>query len=456
VSLSYDEALDYLYSLINYELNRPVRYTPDVVSLERPRQLMAALGDPHERYPVIHVTGTKGKGSVSAMCAGVLAASGLRVGLYSSPHLQDFRERFRINDELMPQDRLPGLVARIRHLVDQIPGLTWFEVITAIAFLYFADEQVDVAVIEVGLGGRLDATNIIKHPVVSVITSLSFDHTHLLGNTLGEIAYEKGGIIKPGVPIVSAPQPPEARLKLESIAAERNAPLTLIGRDWITEALGSDAQGQTFQAGKVGQPPTRYWTPLIGPHQSVNGAVALAALDHARAVGLPITDEALLEGLRTVNWPGRFEIVAHDPVVILDAAHNADSAKRLAETLEAVYPGVHPLYIFGAFTDKDVDGMFKVLLPTASTLILMKALNPRAFDTDTLREKAVVAGFKGEMETIPVAVDALARARELATPHSVIVVTGSVSLVGEMRGVLGLPLMRAAYLKSLASGKGER
>src|SRR5262245_53162333 len=281
--LNYDEALDYLYSLINYEVKRPDRYNPDVVSLDRPRALMEAFGNPQETYPIIHVTGTKGKGSVSAMCASVLHAAGLRVGLYSSPHLQDFRERFRINGELIDPEVLASLVERIRPVVDRTPNLTWFEVTTAIAFLYFAEAGVDIAVLEVGLGGRLDATNIIKSPLVSVITSLSFDHMALLGNTLASIAGEKAGIIKPGIPVVSAPQEPEAFEVLERIASERGAPLTLVGRDYTFKVDTADEYGQWFSVARRGKPTRRYWTPLLGEHQALNATVALAALDQVRA-----------------------------------------------------------------------------------------------------------------------------------------------------------------------------
>src|SRR5258707_11516758 len=207
---------------------------------------MAALGDPQEKYPVIHVTGTKGKGSVSAMCASVLQAAGLRVGLYSPPHLQHFRERFRVNNQLIEPEIMASLVERVRPVAERIPGLTWFEVVTAIAFLYYAEAHVDVAVIEVGLGGRLDATNIVKAPLVSTITSLSFDHMQLLGHTLGEIAFEKAGIIKPGIPVVSAPQPNEALIVLERIAAERGSPLTVVGRDTAFETLSQDEYGQSL------------------------------------------------------------------------------------------------------------------------------------------------------------------------------------------------------------------
>jgi dihydrofolate synthase/folylpolyglutamate synthase len=192
---SYSDAIDYLYGFINWEVERHMRYSPEVMTLDRPRQVLAAFGNPQNAYPTIHITGTKGKGSVGAMCASALQAAGLNAGLYSSPHLQDFRERFRINNRLIDQDDFTALVNQMRPVIDEIPDITWFEVTTALAFLYFAQQPVDIAVIEVGLGGRLDATNVIK-PVVSVITSLSYDHTHLLGDSLASIAREKGGIIK--------------------------------------------------------------------------------------------------------------------------------------------------------------------------------------------------------------------------------------------------------------------
>lgn len=444
--MNYDEALDYLYSLINYEVKRPDRYTPDVISLQRPRELLAALGNPHDRYPTIHVTGTKGKGSVSAMCFSALRAAQLKVGLYSSPHLQDFRERFRLNDSLIEPKALIALVERVKPLVERIPGLTWFEVVTAIAFTYFAEQQVDVAVIEVGLGGRLDATNLIRQPLVAVITSLSYDHMYLLGNTLSEIAFEKAGIIKPGCPVVSAPQHAEAQVVIEQTAAERNAPLTLVGKDWPVIPGLPDVHGQAFKAGRRGEIAREYWTPLIGTHQAINATVALATLAHVRAAGLPIDETAMRAGLSEVNWPGRLEIVERGPWLILDVAHNAESAEWLAETLKTLFPDRKWTFIFGAFTDKDVDGMFRTLLPIAERLIVMKAMNPRAFDTDILSDKARAAGFTGPIEPIPSAADALARAREVTSTDGLIAVTGSLSIVGEMRAILGLSPTRAAYL----------
>jgi dihydrofolate synthase/folylpolyglutamate synthase len=449
MTLTYDEALDYLYCLINYEVQRPERYAPDVVSLDRPRALLAALGNPQDAYPIVHLTGTKGKGSVSAICASVFQAAGLHTGLYSSPHLQDFRERFQINGQLIDPQTLAAIVTRIRPIVEQNPGLTWFEVTTAIAFLYFAQAGVDVAVIEVGLGGRLDATNIVTAPLVSTITSLSYDHTHLLGSTLAEIAFEKAGIIKAGVPVVSAPQHPEALAVLERIAAERSAPLTLIGRDLAFTAGLGDEYGQTFTANLPGQVPQRFWTPLIGEHQALNAAVAIGTLHRVRDAGFTVDDRAILTGLRQVNWPGRLEVVRRAPWVVLDVAHNGASAERLRDALHKVFlrqAGGRLILIFGAFKDKDVPAMFQALLPETAHLITMQAINPRAFSTDELLTLAHQAGYTGPADSCPAAVDALARAQALASPKDVICVTGSLSVVGEMRTVLGLTPAHAVYL----------
>jgi dihydrofolate synthase/folylpolyglutamate synthase len=444
VVMDYSEALDYLYGLINYEVQRVERYTPSVISLDRPRALMALLGNPQETYPILHITGTKGKGSVSAQCASILKAAGLRVGLYSSPHLQDFRERFRVNDALIEPETLVAIVEQVKPFVEQVPGLTWFEVITAIAFLYFAQASVDVAVIEVGLGGRLDSTNIIAAPRVSVITSLSYDHQYLLGNTLAEIAFEKAGIIKPGFPVVSAPQHPEALEVIQRIAAERGSPLKVVGTDTHFESGQADSYGQDFRV--EGR---NYWTPLIGEHQVINAATALAALNIVRhAPDLPISETAIHMGLAAVNWPGRFELIrrADRAPIVLDVAHNGESAERLAHTLRTVFPDRKITFIFGAFTDKDVAGMFHALLPLANQLVLMQALNPRAYQTDQLKELAVAAGYTGPMHTIPAAIEALAFSDTIAMPNDVICVTGSVALVGEMRAVLNLPTAHAMYL----------
>ncbi|MBN1563129.1 MAG: bifunctional folylpolyglutamate synthase/dihydrofolate synthase [Anaerolineae bacterium] len=436
---SYSEALDYLYSFINWEVERHVRYAPEVMTMDRPRQVLAALGNPHENYPVIHVTGTKGKGSVGAMCASALRAAGLRTGLYSSPHLQDFRERFRINNLLISQDDFTALVNEMRPVIDTVPDITWFEITTALAFLYFAQQNVDAAVIEVGLGGRLDATNVVT-PVVSVITSLSYDHTHLLGDSLASIAREKGGIIKPGVPVVSAPQPAEALDVLTEIAAERNAPLTLVGRDCLFTLQSSTLARTEFLAGPAGQLAESYCTKLTGEHQAINATVALAALDHARQAGVAITPEAIRAGFAEVDWPGRLEVVPYQPTLVLDAAHNGASARRLRAALDELFPQRPLVLIFGASADKDVSGMFKELLPIVDHLIVTQAIHPRAFAPDELAALARQQAYPGSIDQIPVVDQALDRATELAGDKGMICTTGSLFIVGEMRTLCGLPV----------------
>lgn len=435
---SYSDAVNYLYSFINWEVERHVRYAPEAMTLARPRAVLAAFGNPHDRYPVVHITGTKGKGSVGAMSASACRASGLRTGLYSSPHLQDFRERFRVNNQFISPEDFTALVNQLRPVIESIQDITWFEVTTALAFLYFAQQQVDVAVVEVGLGGRLDATNVVT-PVVSVVTSLSYDHTHLLGDSLASIAREKGGIIKPGVPVVSAPQPPEGLDVLATIAAERRAPLTLVGRDWFYAPEPGGWTGQRFKAWPAGQTPEPYCTALCGEHQALNATVALAALDHARQAGVAVTPEGIRSGFEHVDWPGRLEVVQRSPLMVLDAAHNAASACRLREALDEMFPQRPLALIYGVSADKDVRGMFDALLPTVDFLIAAQAVHPRALGAEMIEALAREQGYDGPIDQIPGVEAALQRAEELVGPEGLVCVTGSLFLVGEMRTVCGLP-----------------
>lgn len=446
---TYAEAMDYLYSFVNWEVSRHMRYSPEVMTLARPRQVLADLGNPHEAYPIIHVTGTKGKGSVGAMCAASLEAAGLRVGLYSSPHLQDFRERFRVNNVLISEQELFDLITAVRPFVDNVPDITWFEVTTAIAFLYFAQQKVDAAVVEVGLGGRLDATNVVT-PVVSVITSLSYDHTYLLGDLLAAIAREKGGIIKPGVPVVTAPQAPEALAVLTEIAAEKEAPLTVVGQDWYYTPGWSTWNRQEFTAWRAGQEPQPFCTVLPGEHQALNAALALAVLDVVRQAGLPVTTDHARTGFMRVDWPGRLEVVEHEPLMVLDAAHNAASARRLVAALTDLFPQRPLALIFGASADKDIDGMFEALLPVVDHLIVAQAVHPRALAPDDLVVKAYQMNFAGSVDKIPSVVDALDQASRLVGPEGLICVTGSLFIVGEMREVCGLPAGHVPAMQDVA------
>jgi dihydrofolate synthase/folylpolyglutamate synthase len=440
---AYGDAIRYLYSFINLEHKRMDRYQESKMDPTRPRRLLEHLGSPHEQIPAIHIAGTKGKGSVAAMCAASLRAAGLKVGLYTSPHVQEFRERIRV---LTPEDEdgrisEPDFVARVEQLqtaVPQFPGITWFEIVTAIAFLHFAEQDVDVAVIEVGLGGRLDATNVIT-PLVSIITSLSLDHTYLLGDTLDKIAYEKGGIIKPGVPVVTAAQAPEALDKLLEIAHEREAPITVIGRQWQYEGVGRGVKGVGHLT--ITHSPDPDFIPdsstfnlaLVGEHQLHNATVALAALQIAKARFPSLTLTAIQKGLAQTHWTGRLQVVhqsAANPMLLVDCAHNVDSAVKLGQALIHDFAYRRLILVFGATADKDVAGMMPHLFPLADRIIVTISSHPRAASPSELTVLANDLGYK--VQSAATVADALTQAWQEAERHDLICVTGSIFVVGDL------------------------
>ena len=323
IETQYNQALDYLYSFIDYSLKHISELAKAEFNLDRMFALMEELGNPQMKYPIIHVAGTKGKGSVASFCASALKAAGYKTGLYTSPHLWDYTERIQINSEPISHEQLIELVEEVKPAVTKIPKLTTFEITTALGLLAFAKNNVNAAVIEVGLGGRLDATNIVR-PNVSVITSLSYDHMAVLGNTLAQIATEKAGIIKEGVPSVSAPQEEEALQVLERIAKERNSHLILVGKDVTFKRLSSSLDGQSLrlfaQSGESGSKRSRSALeakiPLLGFHQVENAAIAYTAL---KTSGIEISDEAIQKGFSRVRWPARFEVLRRDPPVVIDS-----------------------------------------------------------------------------------------------------------------------------------------
>ncbi len=442
---AYEAALDYLYAFINLEQKPIDRYQASKIDTTRTRDLLAALGDPQLSYPAIHIAGTKGKGSVAAMCASCLQAAGLRVGLYTSPHLRDFRERIRIltpDDPvgLIDQDAFVARVDDVRPLVEALPGITWFEIVTAIAFHHFATAGIDVLVAEVGLGGRLDATNVLL-PDVSVITSLSLDHTQLLGNTLAEIAYEKGGIIKPGIPVVTAPQEDEALAKLAAISDERGSPLTLIGRDWQYDPLSG---GDAVAAGhglRITRSPAPEFIPagaefgvaLAGDHQLLNATVAMAALQFVSGRCPTLDEAAVRAGLGGVQWDGRLELLAtadDQPAVLIDCAHNVASASRLADALTTEFSYERLILVFGAPEDKNIAGMMDILFPLADEIVLTTANHPRSASPEWLAEQASRNGYDATSTASTAA--ALELALSLAGPDDMVCVTGSIIVVGDL------------------------
>ncbi len=449
--MDYSEAIAYLHSLTDYEKTRIERYTPETFGLSRVKKLVADLGNPHTRFPSVHIAGTRGKGSTAAMCESCLRAAGYHTGFYISPHLHTFRERIQVNRQTISREDTIALVEEARPFIERVPDVTTFEAITAMGFLYLARAEVDVAVVEVGLGGRLDATNVLT-PEVSIITSLSLEHTYLLGDTLDKIAYEKAGIVKPGVPAVIAPQRDEARIVLETVCRERGVPLTRVGRDWKYEAGLADLDGQNFSirrlAGDGSELDGEYWTPLLGRHQLENAACTIATMDIMKQRGFNISAGAVREGLRTVNWPGRMEILSREPLVVVDCAHNPYAARVLRKALEEWFPGQRWVLVYGASVDKDIAGVLTTLLPISDYVIVTRSDHPRAAAPARLADIAASVGGGAEISVNPAKAlqRALALQRKSAVmePDAGLLVTGSIFLVADAREEwarhVGIPL----------------
>lgn len=412
---------------------------PEGVGLRRMARLLPALGHPEAapRVGIVHVAGTKGKGSTCAMLDACLRAGGLRSGLFTSPHLHSYRERMQVDGVPIAAPDLVGLIGTLRAAVEAIEAaapelgtFTTFELTLALALLHFRAQQVDVAVLEAGLGGRLDATNAIR-PSVAVVTSISLDHTRILGDTLSAIAAEKAAIFKPGVPAVASPQPPEAEAVMIEMAERVGAPLWLGGRDWRVEGEADD-----FAVEGPGWRHEHLRLGLAGRHQLDNAGTAVTALAAMRGGGLPLDADAIRRGLTGVRWPGRFETIAGQPTVILDGAHNVDSAERLAETVAARLPGRRVSLVFAASDDKDVPGMLRALARLAPTVIATQTHHGRAMAPRQVGQHAAAAGLP--VAAVQDTAAALKLARATAGPDDVILVTGSLFLVAEAREVLGL------------------
>lgn len=443
---AYQETLDYLYSFVDYSLTKNFRFTPEKFNLGRMEALLALLGNPHRQYAVIHVAGTKGKGSISAMVASALRACGYRTGFYTSPHLVEYTERISVDGQLIAREDLIQLVEEMRPFIAAVPELTTFEITTALAFWYFARVGVKAAVIEVGLGGRLDATNVVE-PLVSVISSLSYDHMNVLGNTLTQIATEKCGIIKPGRPVVLSPQKDEAQQVVKAVAQERGSALIQVGQDYFYSSGKHALDGQVLWVWKAddqaqmddyienkcqtGWQPAELSIPLLGFHQVENAATAYAALQVAREQGLVLPEEAIKRGFRDIFWPCRFEILRRTPPVVIDSAHNRDSALKLRLTIEDYLPGRPVVLLFGVSEDKDVFGMFTELLPRTREVIATQSIHPRAMKAEEIVSLAHRFGRPARV-VLPVE-RALEEALAVAGEDAALVVAGSLFVAAAAR-----------------------
>lgn len=454
--MNYSEALAYIYGLSDFERGGKFRNDREQ-HLLREGRLLAELGDPHHAYSCVLIAGTKGKGSTCACVESVLRAAGVRTGLYTQPDLHTFRERIRVRGRLISEEEVARLLPEVRAAAERIEQEHIFnpfipyEVMTALALLYFQRQAVQHAVLEVGIGGRLDATNVTQ-PLVSGIASISYDHMNILGNTLASIATEKAGIIKPGGVVVTSAQSPEALLAIASIAQERQARLVRVGSvagdpaqaeveagrlPALSYCYQPLVQGVERQAFTVFTPQGSYQDlelPLVGLHQLENATLAIAILEELRATGRAEcvwNEEALRQGLRDVYWSARLELIAHQPTTVVDGAHNADSMQKLVSTLKALFTFKRLFVVFGANTDKDLAGMISALAG-ADHVILTRALNPRSATFEQMQELFARHAPGVKVVTANESREAMDLARTLAGSDDLICATGSLYLAAEV------------------------
>ncbi|MCK4456112.1 MAG: bifunctional folylpolyglutamate synthase/dihydrofolate synthase [Thermoplasmata archaeon] len=413
----YDEALRWLFKLQRFGVK---------LGLDNVRELLSHLGDPHEKFRSVHVAGTNGKGSVCTFLSSALKEAGYKVGMYTSPHVVRYNERMQINGEEISNERVMEYVSKIRPIAERMgedptKHPTFFELTTAMGFSYFADENVDIAVVEVGMGGRLDATNVIT-PEVSVVTHLALEHTEHLGKTLERIAKEKAGIIKPGVPVVSAEENPVIR----RVCDEQGCDLVVVEEDYPYERISFDASGQRLW---IGDSSREFKMPLLGSYQLQNVATAYAVLDAMRARGLDISEESVERGFATAKWPARLEIVRRKPTVIIDSSHNPDGMRNMKEALLEAVGKDKITFVVGAMSDKDVFPMLEAIAPVAERIICTKPDYWRAMDPEEVEREA--RKLVDDVEVVRSVPEAIERAVSLVSEDDVICITGSIFMAGD-------------------------
>ena len=429
---SYQETIDYIYALQKHGIK---------LALSNSVRLMELMGNPQQKFRAVHVAGTNGKGSTSMFIASMLMAAGYRVGLYTSPHLVSFTERIRINNVPIPEARVVELAQQVRSgcrgtcAADGSGPMspTFFEVTTAIAFAYFAGEGVDIAVIETGMGGRLDSTNVVM-PLVSIITNIDLEHTEFLGGTLDRIAGEKAGIVKPGVPVVTGAMQPEALSVIEREAEARGARVYRLSKDFMPADIRQGG-AQRFEYRGIRNHYSALTINMLGRYQVDNACLALAAIECLRAAGVAVDETALRRGLEKARWEGRMERVSERPDVYLDGAHNPASAQRLAETIRDLKSSYRKLVlVIGILGDKDYRGIVDALVPLVDRVVVSKPHYSRALEVRVLAEE--IRKLHGSVAAAETIGDAIALARGAAESDDMILVTGSLYVVGDARALL--------------------
>jgi dihydrofolate synthase/folylpolyglutamate synthase len=430
--MNYQEATDYLSSYTDYE-KTPFPHDPAFYDLRRVDALLAGLGNPHLKARSVHITGTNGKGSVAAMIASVLSVSGYTTGLYTSPHLRTWRERIRVDGELISEEEFVSLVERVEPEVEAVNRraaygrLTTFELLTVLAFTYFGLKEADFQVLEVGMGGRFDSTSVIT-PEVCIITPISLDHTDVLGGTIAEITAEKAAIIKPGSVVVTSPQLDEVEKIIEETCLNRGAELVRVGRDVTWQGLGFDFKRQLLQVkGRLGN--YELSIPLLGQHQLDNAATAVVALEVLVEKGFDISMNSTIDGLAQVRWPGRFQVLSHHPLLVVDGAHNPDAARRLRESLEQYFDFDRATLVIGASEDKDITGIVSELSPFFDEVIATRSYHPRAMAPESIMAQFERQGV--DARAIGTVSEALSLAWTLAGTEGLICVAGSLFMVAE-------------------------
>jgi len=455
--MTYEEALSYLESFVDYE-KKAVKHYRTAFKIDRVKKLLANLGDPQDSFKVVHVAGTKGKGSTSCFIAHILRANGQRVGLYTSPHLNDLRERIRILDVhhqadsrrgltgMILKSEFAGIISKMRPQIDffrrsfqNYGALTFFEILTAAALVYFRDKGVEVVVLETGLGGRLDATNAARAHV-SVVTPISYDHEQVLGSTLAEIAFEKAGIIKPenirtpaglGVAVTAAQEKPVAQV-LRRRAKAAGSLLLEMEKDFFYKKLSSSLSRQDFYYSGLNNDSRFLSVKMLGVHQFINASMAVAACEALGLHGIAVTGDAMSRGLTEAYWPGRLEVIRTQPFIILDGAHNRESAGCLAVFLGREFKKMRTWIVLGTCRDKDIRGVVQELEPLADKIILTRSKSPRAADPAHIRRRYL---HKDPYAVTMTVEEALRLVNDEASAEDLIVVTGSLFVVGEAKAL---------------------
>jgi dihydrofolate synthase/folylpolyglutamate synthase len=436
---TYAKAIGYLFDRTDYERHERLRYNVTTFDLGRMERLLRGLGNPHRKIETVHIAGTKGKGSTATMLARMIEANGYRVGLYTSPHVSNLHERIAVNSHMISRREMLGLINRVHTSVERMAkrddAPTFFEIMTAMAFMHFADKDVDIAIIETGLGGRLDSTNVIQ-PAVIGITSISVDHQNLLGDNLGSIAKEKAGVMKKGVPVITVPQEPDAMRMLKRTATAVRAPLSVTGMDIdFSYRFESSREEGPHTRICVTTPHSKFEhlrVPLPGEHQAFNCGLALAMLDKLKTQGYEIDDEKAINGLKGISLIGRMEIICDDPRIIVDAAHNAASIRALIQAIGQHVPYDSMVVIFGCNNDKDIGGMLHQLQYGADKVIFTRSNSPKAVFPQDLAD--MYTEICGKMcQTAMSVTEAVKIAKSAVSKEDLICITGSFYLVGQAK-----------------------